>query len=111
MKLIKSRLAKNVKFRWIEEHYDVHLSGTCIYKGELCYFDSDYPDFGKEQMCDIYELTYFEKLKWRFTQWLFELCIGYHWTYDKDGRVTHEFKLRKPKWLYKFLFNIYYYKP
>lgn len=98
---------KHPKFRWIEEHFDVHLSGTCIYKGKLCYFETEYPE-EDEFYYNIYSLTWQEKLKWLLRQWFFELCIGYHWTYKNNKKVWDGFILRKPNWLYDFLFRLYY---
>ena len=104
---------EDVNFRFISNHYDVHLGGTCIYNGELCEFKNEYPDYDedtdewKDMIVEIYQLTLKEKLAWYKNQWLFEKCIGYHWSY-KNGKRGKSFHYRKPKWLYKIIFNLFY---
>lgn len=113
MKKIADINYENVEFRFISNHYDVHLNGTCIYNGELCEFKNQYPDLDEEtdeweeMIVEIYQLTFKEKFEWYKRQWLFENCVGYHWTYPqrKEGK---SFYYRKPQWLYKRLFNLYY---
>ena len=39
---------EDVNFRFISNHYDVHLGGTCIYNGELCEFKNEYPDYDED---------------------------------------------------------------
>lgn len=108
MKYLKS--IKHPKFVWVQDHWDVHLSGTCIYKDNLCYFETEYPRNVDNFYYDIYKLSSWEKVKWTLEQKLFELCVGYHWTYGKDGRKwSNGFILRKPKWFFNILFNIYHY--
>ena len=113
MKKIADINYENVEFRFISNHYDVHLNGTCIYNGELCEFKNQYPDFNEEtdeweeMIVEIYQLTFKEKFEWYKRQWMFENCVGYHWTYPqrKEGK---SFYYRKPQWLYKRLFKLYY---
>jgi hypothetical protein len=86
----------------------MHLSGTCIYHDDLCYFTAQYHYDDEKRYYDVYELTPSERLKWYIRQRLFEICVGYHWSYKGRKRLMNEFVLRDPKWLYRFLFNAYY---
>ena len=102
-----------VNFKWISNHWDVHLSGTCIYNGELCEFENSYPMYNEdtdeyeEMLVKIYKLDLLSKLAWMKRQWGFEKCVGYHWTYINGAR-SYGFKYRKPEWFYKRLLNWYY---
>ncbi len=99
----------DMTFVWIQGHYDIHLSGLCKLGNTLFYFktinENDYYD-GKELMCDVYMLSSLEEVKWRLKKFFFEQMVGYHWSYPK--RKNKGFYIRKPKWLYKFLFKLYY---
>jgi len=97
-----------VQFRWVCSHYDHHLHGICVLNGSLHEFKCEYEDVDMPQV-KIYELSILIKLKWLYRQWLFEKCIGYHWTYPhrKNGQY---FYYRKPNWFYKLLFKWYYKK-
>ncbi len=107
MKYIKS--IKHPKFVWIEDHYDMHLSGICMYRGELCYFKTDYQPDDENRYYEIYELVWWEKIKWKLEQMLFEICVGYHWTYKNRKRIWNNgIKTRKPKWLFRILMELYY---
>jgi len=115
MKYKKTIPYKYVDFKWIENHYDLHRSGLCIFNNRLCYFktiEGDWNEKGKyweDSNCEIYSLNIFEKIKWKFIQKKFEAMIGYHWSYPsrKNG---NRFYYRKPEWLYKWLFKVYYKK-
>lgn len=105
----------NVEFKFVTKHYDIHLKGTCIYDGKLCEFNSIYPDWNEENDCfeetftEIYELNLFQKIKWLWTQFKFEMFVGYHYSYKKGKKVCNNgFYIRKPKWLYKRLLNMYF---
>lgn len=93
-----------VKFNWISEHYNIHLHGTCYYNNKLCEFKTNINDITKknEIRVKVYRLSTIEKIKWKLNQFLFEICVGYHWTYGKN--IDAKFYYRKPTWLY-----IYYY--
>ena len=112
--LIKTLPYSEVNFRWVSNHYDIHLDGSCIYNGELCQFKTEYPEFDEEKdewkdaMTEIYKLNWLGKLKWMCKQWLFEKCVGYHWSYGNGNCKRQSFYYRKPQWLYKKLFNWYY---
>lgn len=111
MKFLKTIPYDNVKFKFISNHYDIHLKGTCMYKGSLCEFKTNlhFDDIFEEivEMVDIYELTKVEKLKWLTRQFMFELCVGKHWSYH-NGKKKGEYYTRNPKWLYRMLFRLYY---
>ena len=34
-----------VQFKFISNHYDVHLGGSCIYENSICEFKSKYPNY------------------------------------------------------------------
>lgn len=112
-KLIKILPYEEVKFKWVSNHWDVHLNGTCIYNGELCEFENKYPEYDEEtdeweeMRVKIYQLDFLSKLKWIKQQWAFEKCVGYHWSYI-DGKRGAGFHYRKPEWLYKKIFNWFY---
>ena len=113
MKKIAEINYRDVKFKFISNHWDFHLNGTCLYNDELCEFKSKYPDYNEELdewdeiFVEIYSLTFREKSKWLLRQWRFEKCVGYHWTY-KDGKKQGHFYYRNPKWLYQKIFKLYY---
>lgn len=102
-------------FKWISDHYDWHLRGTCTFKSKICAFEVQYPacddETGElgEVFAQVYELNVIEKIQWHYRQWLFEKCVGYHWTYTQNKKGS-SFYYRKPEWLYKQLFNWYYRK-
>jgi hypothetical protein len=112
---IATILYDDVKFKFITNHYDVHLNGTCIFNGELCEFENEYPDYNEEKddweemFVKIYKLSRREKFEWRKKQFLFEQAVGYHWSYpNKNEKGRGSFYYRKPKWFYKLLFKWYY---
>lgn len=39
-KLIKILPYNDVNFKWVSNHFDVHLNGSCVYGGELCEFEN-----------------------------------------------------------------------
>jgi hypothetical protein len=113
-KLLKILPYDEVDFRFISNHYDVHLNGTCMLDGKICEFENEYPEYDdekddfKEMFVKIYKLDFINKLKWRWQQWKFEKCIGYHWTYPYRKNGERPFRYRNPKWFYVWLFNRYY---
>lgn len=113
MKLITTIPYDETKFKHISNHYDLHLKGTCIYNNELCAFKAikgdwnDELDNWDESFCQIYSLTKIEKYVEIKEQRKFELMVGYHWSYPQRKEGVG-FYIRKPKWLYKILFKMYY---
>ena len=104
-----------VNFKWVSSYYDINLNGTCIYNGELCEFEAEYPEYNDENdeweeiFVKIYRLGLLDKLRWYGRQKLFEQCVGYHWSYSQKKRRSG-FYYRNPKWLYTWLFKFYYKK-
>lgn len=111
--LIKTIPYNEVKFKWISNHYDVHLNGSCIFNGKLCEFENKLPGYNEdtdewdEMFVKIYKLDFISKIKLYWRQWLFEKCVGYQWTYPQRKQCKG-FYYRKPEWLYKWLFKWYY---
>lgn len=92
-------------FVWVNNHYDVHLSGLCKLGFSLFYFKTINYDSDEELMCEVYMLSTKEEIRWRLKKFFFEQMVGYHWSYP----IKHShFYYRKPKWLYKILFKLYY---
>ena len=81
MKLITKIPYSEVKFKWVANHWDLHLKGTCTYNGKLCLFTTEEPDYDEEldewetPYSEIFELTFLEKLHWLKRQWIFEHCV------------------------------------
>lgn len=108
---------KEYQWVWISNHWDIHLSGIVRYKGEICEFITDdqtiwsdeEDDWVGETFIDIFSLTPKEKFNWLRKKFLFEKCVGYHWSYP-ERKNGYNFHIRNPNWLYKFLFNFHYYK-
>lgn len=110
MKKVTELNKKNIEFIWITSHWDVHREGLCQYDGNLCYFkiiDNEDDFYNNNIKYSIYELTWKEKLHYLKRKKLFEWMVGYHWTY-KNGKITRKFRMRKPKWFWTFIFNLYF---
>ena len=115
MNLITTIPYNKTNFKFISNHYDLHLEGLCIYEGKTCYFKTLQGDWNEEKdnwdesFCEIYKFSLYEKWNWFWKQKKFEWMIGYHWSY-KNGKKDRPFYYRKPVWLYKYLFNLFYKK-
>jgi len=96
---------KDINFVWISNHYDIHINGLCKMGNSLFWFQTINPE-EDELKCDIYMLSFWEEIKLRTRKFLFEQMVGYHWTYPH--RKNSYFHYRKPEWLYKRLFKLYY---
>jgi hypothetical protein len=96
---------EEMHFVYIMNHYDVHLEGLCEVCDELLYFKTINPEEDNIK-CDVFLLSTGEKIKYRFKKFLFEQMVGYHWSRDSNKRKG--FYYRKPLWLYKRLFKLYY---
>lgn len=96
-------------FVWITDHYDIHLSGLCRVDGELMLFkivdvsDNEMPSYV------VYPLTRLQKVKWLWKKWLFEVCIGEHWSYPQRKKGIH-FYIKSPTWFWSTVFALYYWK-
>ena len=113
-KKVIARLApEEVDFVWVAGHYDVHLEGICRYENQICEFMAvggewnDEIDGYNPLYYDIYYLSFVEKCKWLYDKKLFEICVGYHWTYPQRANMQ-PWRLRKPEFLFKLLFRYYY---
>jgi hypothetical protein len=119
-----------MKFVFVTDHWDIHLAGLCEYNGKLHYFETvderEYecnplfiesikfngithkePYFREigELYCVIYSMSLFEKINQLWRKKLFEVCVGYHWSYP-NRRDTVD---NKPYWLKKLLWKMYFY--
>ena len=106
MRLIATLSYDDIDFVWVENHYDVHISGLCKLGFSLFYFKTINHDSDEELMCEVYMLSTIEEIKWKLKKFFFEQMVGYHWTYPK--RKNSHFHYRKPEWLYMILFKLYY---
>jgi hypothetical protein len=89
---------------FVSNFYDHPLSGLCLYKGALCKFEWPYED----DYVTVHSMSLGERLVARFRQKMFEWFVGDHWTYV-DGKERYaEFGARKPEWLSRLLFKMYY---
>lgn len=96
----------DIDFVWVNNHYDVHISGLCRLGFSLFYFKTINHDSDDELMCEVYMLSWSEEIKWKLKKFFFEQMVGYHWSYPQ--RKNNHFHYRKPVWLYKRLFWLYY---
>lgn len=99
--------SKDLKLKFVSDYRDRPLNGTCYYNNSICEFKTIEDLYNPGEFIRIYNLSILGKLKWFWRQFLFEQCVGYHWSY-KNGKRIKDFYYRNPKWLYKFLFNLYY---
>jgi hypothetical protein len=109
MRYIATLPYDELDFVWVNNHYDVHLSGLCRLGFTLFYFKTNHEDLydeDKELTCEVYMLSWTEEIKWKLKKFLFEQMVGYHWSYPQ--RKNERFHYRKPEWLYKILFKLYY---
>jgi hypothetical protein len=106
MRLIATLSYDDIDFVWVNNHYDVHISGLCKLGFSLFYFKTINHDSDEELMCEVYMLSTIEEIKWKLKKFFFEQMVGYHWTCPK--RKNSHFHYRKPEWLYKILFKLYY---
>jgi hypothetical protein len=124
MKHIDAIPYEKVKFFFIKDHYDLHREGLCIFNNRISYFkinhesedemvekeyeDENYHSWSEDLMMDIFELTDQELVDELFEKTMFELNVGYHWSYP-HRKLNYHFHYRKPKWLYVLLFKLHYY--
>lgn len=97
-----------IQFHFVSDHYDVHLSGICIYKKKLYFFKTIVINDTDNQLVDVFKLTYLEKIKWFLKQRWFEMCVGKHYSFKDNKKIQQHFFYRKPKFLFKILFDLYY---
>ncbi len=96
-------MINNIDLVFVTSFYDKPLYGLCKHNNKLAKFSADH----EEEGYTIYPLSSIEKIKCLINKKLFELCVGKHYTY-KNNKPIDIFRWRKPIWLHKKLFNIYY---
>jgi hypothetical protein len=102
-----------VDFLWVSDHYDIHLSGICKYQGRIYEFFTEDPGYNEETddwepiYTKLFYLTRYQIIKWLLKKKMFEICVGYHWTYP-NRKEGERFYYRNPQWLYTRLFKLYY---
>lgn len=108
-----------MQFVWVSNFWDFPLKGICMWGGKLHEFagwdewfkidnpTEDEDDWDRKVFFNLTPLTFTQRLKWRFRQRMFELCVGTHWTYKNNQRGL-QFHWRKPVWLHKLLCSWYY---
>ena len=106
MRRIATLPYNELSFVFISNHYDVHISGLCEMGGTYFYFKTIDPE-ADELRCEVWDLTFKEDIKWRLKKFLFEQMVGYHYSYPQRKK-GYSFYYRKPVWLYKILFKLYY---
>lgn len=106
MKHIVTLPYDEVDFVWVSNHYDVHLSGLCRMGNTLFWFETKIEGDYEKITCDIFMLSFWEEMKLKFRKFSFERMVGTHWSYDKKNKTV--FHYRKPQWLSKLLFKLYY---
>ena len=109
MKHIATLPYDEIDFVWITDHYDIHLSGLCKMGNTLFWFETETKGKHKKLNCKIFMLTFWEDIKLRIKKFLFEQMVGFHYSYYPDpDKKLKGFYYRKPEWLYKRLFKLYY---
>lgn len=87
---------------WVENYFDYPVSGLALVNNKLHYFYDisglDYPPIS------AHPLSFISKFKWLLKKRLFEICVGYHWTY---GPKHKEFDATKKQTV---LYKVYYAK-
>lgn len=99
---------KDMHYVFITDYYDGPLAGTCMLDGQLHRFEGiPYPEDNWEYY-DVFPMTLFEKIKAKLNQYLFEICVGTHWSYDGNTRTSYYY-IRRPEWLHRFTHKVYFY--
>jgi len=108
-------LYDKIEFIWVTDHYDIHLKGLCKYRDRYCRFelmqDSDYETMdvmaNGDDVYALYTLTDDEAEEFLRQKRLFELCVGYHWSYPERLNGA-QFGNRWPRWFWNIIFKLYY---
>jgi len=90
---------------FVSNFYDLPLQGLGRKDGRWVEFVIS--DDGEEATYLLRPLTALQALRWRGRQRLFEMCVGTHWSY-RHGKRDSSFYWRRPEWLHKLLFALYY---
>lgn len=89
---------------WVTDYYDVPLRGLCRYHGRRCRFEVADED---GETYRVISLTRLERCRWMARKWLFELCVGRHWSYPARVQGVR-FQWRRPQWLWRYVLRAYY---
>lgn len=109
MKHIATIPYDEVDFVWISDHYDIHLSGLCKMANTFFWFETIVNSYNVDVKCNIYMLSFWEEIIFKTRKLLFEQMVGFHWSYYPDvDKPLKGFYYRKPQWLHKRLFKLYY---
>ena len=93
-----------VKFLWVSDHYDQHLKGLCKYEESTCVFQCEY----QEDKVKIFKLSEDEERDWLTKKYLFEVFVGYHWSYPERTEGAKYNSGDTPSWLRKRLTDMYF---
>lgn len=98
--MLRSRVipCEELKIVWVDVYYDHPLAGLCSVDGRWWAFEWGF----QEDEVTVTELRPWSRLRWWASKRLFEVCVGYHWTYGPQRR---EFDPAKQSTL---LYNLYY---
>jgi len=97
-----------MQFIWVTDFFDLPTKGLCKLNNELHVFEII--NWEDDNPCySVFKLSFFEKVKWLLRKKCFELCIGKHWTYPNRKNGVR-FYTGKPKWFWKLMFNLYYWR-
>jgi hypothetical protein len=99
---------EKMEFVWVQHQYDVHIKGLCKFNNKLALFklikNSHYITDTKNIFYKVYELNFLQKCYFLYNKKMFELCVGYHWTYP----LGREFYYKKPIWFWGSVMKLYY---
>jgi len=75
---------------FVEDYYDMPLVGLCYYQGRLSRFRK-MAHRSNDELYEITILSFSEVIFAKLNQWMFEMCVGVHWSY-KNGKQKGNFK-------------------
>ena len=103
MKCRYEKIRNNVYY--VYNYYDHPLGGYAIINNTWYSFKVEY----ESNWAELTKLTLLQKINaWRRAT-TFGIMVGWHWHY-KNGQRRVQFSIRRPKFLYMILFNLYYSK-
>lgn len=94
---------EDMKFVWIASFWDGPIEGLCKFDGQVMHFR----EAGANGTYRVSPLTPIRKARWLLRKFLFELCVGKHYSYPHRTNGVH-FHWRRPIRLHKALFSAYY---
>lgn len=93
---------------WVSSYYDVPLDGLCRWDGALCSFEIIDVE-AEPPLYRVAVLTWLERVRWLARKWLFELCVGRHWSYPQREQGVR-YHLRSPAWFWRAVNRAYYWR-